>query len=152
MPDEEYSSPFHDDVELIPHESTLLRVIPPTFIDWSGSTPRFTDGAFQDQSEKNARVKFDLPGACMSAIVKDVLTGQGLDPSNVLERFGPTYGLARFPAEILRKRCSQGVQWDPRDWPPGHAVVFAKTRRKKSEAMKTCINEISEWELEPQQT
>lgn len=152
MPDEEYVSRFRDDLDLIPNESTLLRIISPGFIRWSeGTEPQFTDGAFQDQNEKVAREEFGLPGPCMSVIVMKVLTEKGKRPSDVLLPLGPTYGLASFLAGSVRERCEQGVQWDPREWPPGHAVVFSKPRRKKSGAMKNCISEISEWEIEPGQ-
>lgn len=152
MAGEDYSSPFCDDEDLIPDDAILLRRVPPNFIDWEAldqhGLPRITSGAFQDYAAQKARDEFGLPGACMSVIVLSVVISEGRDVAELLTPFGPTNGLAQMSAGIVRS-SGQGVQMDPRPGEPWHAVVFAKTKAKKDNTMKSCLAAAASWHTPP---
>jgi len=152
MSDAGYVSPFTDDLVAFPDGAVLLRRVPPDFIDWAQldheGNPRITSGAFQDYSAKKALEDFGLPGACMSVVDLAILEREGIQPSDLLAGFGPRHGFAALSAEALRD-CHQGIQSDPRPGEPWHAVVFAKTKPKRDNTMKSCIAEAARWYVPP---
>jgi hypothetical protein len=152
MAGEDYSSPFCDDKDMIPHDATLLRRVPPNFIDWEAldqhGLPRITSGAFQDYTAQKAQDGFGLPGACMSVIVLAVVISEARDVAELLAPFDPTNGLAQMSAGAVRS-CRQGCKMDPRPGEPWHAVVFAKTKAKKDNTMKTCLAAVASWHTPP---
>jgi hypothetical protein len=152
MAGEGYSSPFCDDEDLIPDEAILLRRVPPDFIDWEEldqhGLPRITSAAFQDYSAQKAQSEFGLPGACMSVIVLAVVINKGRDAAELLIPFGAMNGLSQMSASTVRS-CGQGVQMDPRPGEPWHAVVFAKTKAKKDNTMKSCLAAAASWHTPP---
>lgn len=152
---------FHDDRATITDSEVVYRRIYPDFIDWAiideYGFPRIMSGGFQDYSEKIAREKFGLPGACMSVGIHSILVLHGFGAAKLVEDYPSSYGVARLVAEALRTLTSQTAQSDVRQgimpWATGqepwHGVVFNLNARKKSKPAQDAIARLAQWEVPP---
>jgi hypothetical protein len=150
---------FRDDTERIPNEATLLRRIFPRFVEWSGvgeaEKPDLPRQGFQDYPEDVAQQEFNLPGACMSVAVEEMLAEAGYDASKIIEDY-PGYGVAAVSAGAVRtlegpdsKNWAQGVMWNPTDSEPWHAVVYCKVAEKKTRGMENALRLQASWRIVP---
>jgi hypothetical protein len=148
-----YNSPFTDQLDAIPNEARLYRLILPQWVDWdspavNGPGPRFKRLAFQDYRKEDAE-RLGYEGPCLSVALGRILDELALDPNNLpaLHAVPETYGVAWFTAEAARKLAAgaQGLMLRPEPNLPWHTIVFCMAKDKKSEAMQKGLAAAAHW-------
>jgi hypothetical protein len=148
-----YISPFVDQIDDIPDESILYRLIHPDWVDWgaqaaTGGGPRLKRVAFQDYGKARAE-QLGYAAPCLSVAVHQILVARGHEPAEILQLHGlpETYGVAWFTAGAARALGAgkQGIMLRPEPNLPWHAVVFCMTREKKNDAIEKGLAEAAQW-------
>lgn len=148
MADGSYLSPYSDD-DRIENDEILYRQVHPNFVDWSDTDdagyPRIQKAAFQDYPEEEA-ARLGCPGPAMSVHISSVVRQTGREPSELIPN--SSYGLAALRADEVRQH-SQGIQCWPTDDDESHAVVFSKTKAKRTQGQQKRMREIAYWVVLP---
>jgi hypothetical protein len=157
MPPAQFVSPYTDDLEKVPNETILFRMIRFDWIDWEsqaakGTGPRIKQVAFQDYRPEDAqRLGYEAP--CMSVVIAPILKEAGILPKALGQALGldNSYGVARLVAGEVRnlEAGSKGVRPAPQAGKEWHGIVFSKTTVKKTGAMSKALAFLAEWEVVP---
>jgi hypothetical protein len=87
----------------------------------------------------------------MSVERGDLLKQSGKEPSELLEGYDATFGLARFTVRTAREN-GQGIKPDPQPASATHAIVFSKVSKRRKGSAMDALALGAVWEVVPQRT
>lgn len=128
-------------------DDLLYRLIIATNTKWNGDhAARAGSNAFDDVPEDRL-AELGAPAVAVSVYIDSVMRQHGATLDDLLDRWGPKYGIAALRVSDARE-CHQGIVRDPRPEAPEHGMIFALEGPRKTRQQSRALAKAS-WIAKP---
>ena len=113
----------------------------------NGIAVRAGTNAFQDQRPE-LLLDLGVPAVAVSVYLESEMTAKGIVVADLLDRWGPRYGVASISAGQVRSIGQGVIRW-PQPGHPEHGMVFALSGASKTRGQSKRLAALTKVEIAP---